>query len=212
MQQDRVFTITSLAKQEKRPWRTSIFVNGEFWRAFNTETVAELGLYKGQRLIEEELHRLDRTLERRHAINRAILLLSYRARSIRETSDRLEKAGFSPDVIDEAIDELKRIGYLDDEAFAQSWVRSRMDSNLYGSRRIRQELKLKGIPDDMISDRLEENTSTEDEYKRAIKLAESKLPSYKGLDTNTTFRRLSQFLLRRGYSPSIVYDVCKSIL
>ncbi|HZD59842.1 MAG TPA: RecX family transcriptional regulator [Anaerolineae bacterium] len=212
MQQERIFTVTSLAKQEKRSWRTSIFINGAFWRAFDTETIVELGLFEGQKLLKNELSQLDHALEKRHAVQRAVLLLSYRPRSTSELSDRLSKIGFSPDIVDEAIGELQHMGYLDDETFAQSWIRSRMDFGLYGSRRIRQELRLKGISDDVISDKLEENTSAEDEYERAKKLAESKLSSYKDLDRNTSFRRLSQFLLRRGYSPSTVYDVCKSVL
>lgn len=212
MQQDRIFTVTSLSRQEKRPWRTSIFVNGEFWRAFDTEVVVELQLHEGQKFLEDELHQLDQVLEKRRALNRAVLLLSYRARSIFEIRDKLNKAGFSSPVINETIDELNRLGYLDDGAFAQAWTKSRMNSKLYGPRRIKQELKLKGVPDEVISETLEENNSSEDEYERARELAESKLSSYSDLDKEASFRRLSQFLLRRGYSPSIVYEVCKAVL
>jgi len=212
MQSQRIFTITSLSKQEKRPWRTSIFTNGEFWRAFDTETVIELGFYEGQKLTADELHKLDHALEKRRAVNRAVLLMSYRARSAHEISTRLAKAGFSPQIIAETVDELKRLGYLDDEAFTQSWIDSRINSKLYGSRRIKQELKLKGIPDDVISDKIEENVSEDDELARAELLANSKLSHYKNLDRNTTFRKLSQFLIRRGYSASTAYEVCKKLL
>lgn len=212
MQPEKTVIITELEQQAKRPWRTSIFIDGEFWRAYDTETIVEAGLYKGQRLAPDELESLDFSLERRRAINRAVLLLSYRARSEHEISDRLKMAGFSPQIISVAISELRRLGYLNDEDFAQSWTKSRMNSKLYGPKRIKQELRLKGIPDKIISEQLEENAASSEEYELAKKLAETKLQTYKNLDKNTGFRRLSQFLLRRGYTPSVVYDVCKDVL
>jgi len=214
MQPEKVLTVTALTKQEKKPWRTSIFIDGKFWRGFETETIVELGLYEGQRLAQSELEELDHSLDKRRALNRAVLLLSYRSRSEHEISDRLSKAGFASNIIAEVIDDLKRLDYLNDDAFSKSWMKSRMDAKLYGSRRIKQELKLKGVSDEIIERQLEENTSPEDEYHRAKTLAESKLSSatYKALEKDALFRRLSQFLLRRGYSSSIVYDVCKDII
>lgn len=207
-----VLKITSLEKQKKRSWRTSIFINGSFWNSADTETVIELGLYDGQQFTADELEILGRRLQEQRAINRAVLLLSYRSRSVHELSDRLNRAGFSDEIIVKATDKLKQLGYLDDEAFAQSWVKNRLNSKFYGPRRVKQELKLKGLSDELISNALEENTSIEDEYEQAKTLAESKLSGYKGLEKNALFRRLSQFLLRRGYNPEVVYDVCKDVL
>ncbi len=212
MQPEKIHVITALTKQEKRSWRTSIFVDGQFWKAYNTETILELGLHEGQHFALDELDGLIHSLERRRAIDRAVLLLSYRPRSIHEVEDRLKKAGFEHDIIDDAIEKLKQLGYLDDDAFAQSWTKNRIDSRLYGPKRVKQELRLKGVSDEIISKNLEENSTPEDECERARRLAESKIPSYKGLDKNQLFRRLSQFLLRRGYTSSTVYDVCKSLI
>lgn len=207
-----VHTITALEPQEKKAWRTSIFIDGKFWRGYDSETVAELGLYEGQKLTDDELENIDHSLERRRAINRAVLLLSYRGRSINEVTGRLTKAGFSADIAAEAVEELKRLGYLDDEDFAQAWTKARIGSKLYGPRRIKQELRQKGVDDEIIDEKLAESSTPEEEFERAMQLAQSKLPSLKGLDRNAAFRRLSQFLLRRGYTPGVVYDVCKQVL
>ncbi|MCL6472493.1 MAG: recombination regulator RecX [Firmicutes bacterium] len=204
--------ITALQQQEKHPWRTSIFLDGRFWKAYDTDIIAELGLHEGQRFTLEELDQLINSLEKRRAVDRAVLLLSYRSRSVHEVSSRLKKAGFAPNIIEEAIGKLKDLGYLNDDNFARAWMNGRMSSNLYGKRRIKQELRLKGVPDEIISSAFEESLSEEDEYARAKELAETKLPSYKGIDKNVIYRRLSQFLLRRGYSSSVVYDVCKDII
>jgi regulatory protein len=212
MQPERVFKITDLAKQKKKPWRTSVFIDGKFWHGFETSAVVELGLHEGQLLSANELEKLECSLEKQHAINRAVLLLSYRPRSIHEVTERLAKAGFEPKTIASAIDDLKRLGYLDDDAFAGSWAKNRIESKFYGTRRIKQELRLKGIPEEIITGKLEEITSPEEEYGHARALAKGKLSSLKELDRDVAYRRLSQFLLRRGYSASTVYDVCRDIL
>lgn len=204
--------ITSLEKQRKRSWKTSIFVNGCFWNSIETETVIEMGLYEGQQFTADELEMLGNKLQEQRAINRAVLILSYRSRSVYELSDRLNRAGFSDKIITTAIDKLKQLGYLDDESFAQSWAKNRLSSKFYGPRRVKQELKLKGLCDELIAKTIEENTSIEDEYKQAIVLAENKLSSYRGLEKKVMFRRLSQFLIRRGYNPEVVYDVCRNVL
>ncbi|HEY3374139.1 MAG TPA: RecX family transcriptional regulator [Candidatus Aquicultor sp.] len=208
----RIYTITALEPQEKRAWRTSIFIDGKFWRGYDTEIIAELGLYVGQKLARAELDAINHSLEKRRAINRAVLLLSYRGRSIHEVISRLVKAGFSPELADEAVNELKRLGYLDDDDFAQNWMKSRLGAKLYGPRRIKQELRQKGVADELITEKLEELSTPEDEYDRALKLAQSKLTSYRNLPADVVFRRLSQFLLRRGYSSSVAYDVSKTVL
>ncbi|MEW5706069.1 MAG: regulatory protein RecX [Actinomycetota bacterium] len=209
-QNNKVFTITALTQQDKRPWRTSIFVNGQFWRGEDTETVIEFGLSEGQQLYADELEQLGYKFDKRRAMKRAVVLLSYRERSESEVSSRLQKAGFARLVVDGVIDELKQMNYLDDKAFSKTWIKNRGDRKLYGPRRIKQELKQKGISDEIISETLCDHISPDKEYESAKKLAELKLSSYKGLESKVACRRLSQFLLRRGYSPSVVYEVMRS--
>jgi regulatory protein len=212
MEYRKQHTITALTPQKKKPWQTSIFIDGEFWRSCNAETVVDLGLYENMQLDTCEYERLAYSLDKRHAFDRAVLLLSYRARSSHEICERLKQAGFSENTITDVISSLKRLGYIDDSAFSRSWAKSRMTSKLYGSKKIMQELKDKGIREEIINDVLADLETNETELDRARLLAIKRLPSLKGVDKETAFRRLGQFLIRRGYSGSIVYEVCNAAL
>ncbi|MDP2211605.1 MAG: regulatory protein RecX [Candidatus Aquicultor sp.] len=211
MDTGNTYTITSLAQQERRAWRTSIFIDGNFWRALDTEIVVELGLHEGQRLSDEELSKLGRALETKKALGRAFNLLSHRSRSTKELSERLARAGFEATVVAEVIEKLQSLNYLDDNDFTDSWLQNRIQTKLYGKHRIKHELKLKGIADDMIDEHLAAHSSDDSEYARAFKLAQGKVGSYEGSDAQKSQQRLGRFLMRRGYSSAIAYRVCKNI-
>ncbi|MBI4733610.1 MAG: regulatory protein RecX [Rubrobacteridae bacterium] len=145
------------------------------------------------------------------AIDEQILILSYRDRSSHELSESLKKAGFSSKTVSDTIETLTNLGYLNDFNFSQSWALSRASSKLYGSRKIRQELYEKGIPEDIINDTLSNASLSETERDRALKLANKKLSSIKNLDNKTAYRRLAQYLFRRGFSSEIVCSVCREV-
>ncbi|MDI6815854.1 MAG: regulatory protein RecX [Actinomycetota bacterium] len=212
MERQKTYAITALAQQERRAWRTSIFIDGSFWRALDTEIVAELGLREGQRLSDDELSRLGHALETKKALGRAFNLLSHRSRSTKELSERLGRAGFEAAVVAEVVERLQSLDYLDDNDFTNSWLQNRIQTKLYGKNRIKHELKLKGIADDMIDEHLAPHSSDDSEYARAFKLAQGKVGSYESSDAQKSQRRLSRFLMRRGYSAAIAYRVCKNIL
>lgn len=211
MDTGNAYTITSLVQQERRAWRTSIFIDGNFWRAIDTEIVVELGLHEGRRLSDGELSKLGHALETKKALQRAFNLLSHRARSTKELSERLGRAGFEEEVVAEVVEKLRSLGYLDDNEFASLWLRDRINTKLYGKHRIKHELKLKGIADDIIDEHLGAHSSDDSEYGRAFRLAQSKVGSYANSNAHKSQRRLSQFLMRRGYSSAIAYRVCKDI-
>ncbi|MFN8621920.1 MAG: regulatory protein RecX [Chloroflexota bacterium] len=77
----------------------------------------------------------------------AAQLLSVRARSVAEMRRRLSALGYPAGLVDEVIGRLEAMSYLDDHAFATSWVASRDRSRPRGGSALRQELRLKGIDD-----------------------------------------------------------------
>jgi regulatory protein len=212
MKNNQLYTITALTVQKRKPWQTSIFVNGEYWRSCSNESVHELGLIEDMGFDVDGFSALDKRLNEKRAFDRAVLLLSYRARSSSELSGRLKQAGFTEEVVEQTVDKLKRLGYIDDSAFSASWANSRISTKLYGSKRIRQELKEKGVADDIIAGVLSEIDDKDEEFDRAKTLANDKLQKIRSADSKADFRRLSQFLIRRGYAGSIAYKVCKDLI
>jgi len=137
-------------------------------------------------------------------------LLKYRARSRKEILDRLKRKNFSQNTIDQVLDYCNKLDLIDDEAFASSWMNSRLRKPL-GLRRISFELKTKGISDEIIQqskDKIKENYN---EYEAVSDLAKDKFKKLKNLEPNKAKSRVYGFLLRRGFSPDIVNEVISQL-
>lgn len=79
------------------------------------------------------------------ALDAAAKQLSYRALSTKQLRDKLLEKGHAEDSVEYALEWLHARGLLNDEAFAQSVVRSYARRG-YGELRIRQELAHRGVP------------------------------------------------------------------
>lgn len=140
------------------------------------------------------------------ARNYAFLLLKFRLRSERELYQRLKHRKFEEPIIRQTLDFLKKRGFIDDEAFARTWVTSRLKRPL-GLRRIRQELRVKGIDDKIIDGQIREIKKDYPEEEIVKQLAKTKLDKMKDLDPRVAKRRVAAYLLRRGFPPETVADV-----
>jgi regulatory protein len=143
-----------------------------------------------------------------HDIARAIVLkqLSMAPRSRAQLEDKLRARNCADDVAQRVLDRMSEVGLVDDKAFAEMLVRSKRASRGLAKRALAQELRTKGIDDELVKGTL---GSLDDESERALAEAvvARKLPSMSGLDPRVQARRLSGMLARKGYSSSVAYAV-----
>jgi len=85
----------------------------------------------------------------------AAAFLAVRPRSVSETRRRLRHLGYRHGLVDEVLERLLGLGYLDDEAFARAWVESRDRARPRGESALRRELALKGIERETVATVLE---------------------------------------------------------
>lgn len=140
----------------------------------------------------------------------AFFLLKFRQRSEKEIYDRLKRKKFEEVIIQQTLRFLKDKEFIDDRRFARAWIESRINKPI-GLRRLREELKLKGIAKEIISeqlDRIKENYSEED---IVIQVARNKFEKIKGLDPQKAKRRVYAYLLRRGFSPDVVIEAISQL-
>ncbi len=139
-------------------------------------------------------------------------LLTARARTRAELEGQLTKRGYPDDVSAEVLDRLAQVGLVDDEDFAEQWVRSRRTSAGKGKRALAAELRTKGLDNEVITAALADIDAGA-ERVRAEQLVRDKLRCEKlgdlsDRDTeNKVTRRLVGMLARRGYSQSLALDV-----
>lgn len=84
---------------------------------------------------------------------RAMNLLARRENSVAELRIKLLKADFNVDDINAVIDKLTESNLQSDQRFTENYLRYRAQRG-FGSRRIQQELKERGITADLINDAL----------------------------------------------------------
>ena len=139
---------------------------------------------------------MDSDSEIRRALSRAYRLLSIRARSAEEIRRVLDRAGFGATSAESAIAELQRQGLLDDRAFAADWTRSRMAFKPRSRRLVERELRDKGVSEE---DAARAAHAIDDEAT-ARALASRRARLIHDVDRETFLRRLSRYLLARGFS------------
>lgn len=88
------------------------------------------------------------------ARKQALSMLARREHSGAELRAKLAAKGFPADIINDAVTELHRSGWLSDERFVEAFVRARSERG-YGPVRIRAELRERGIDDELIASHLD---------------------------------------------------------
>jgi Uncharacterized protein conserved in bacteria len=71
--------------------------------------------------------------------------LSRRAHSRKELAQKLQRKGFSKDIIDLALAQAEQHGFINDQAFAQSFIQKRLRQTPLGVRKLQVELHQKGV-------------------------------------------------------------------
>jgi regulatory protein len=139
----------------------------------------------------------------------ALRLIELRPRTVREIGDKLAKRGIDKAETEAAVIWLESIGLLNDEKFARDWIENRRHFRPMGVIRLRQELRAKGIAQDIINAAVSKYQQGADEIPAALDLAQRKMKLYRNLDRETAKRRLAGFLARRGYGIEVVKKVLK---
>ncbi|MGC9489658.1 MAG: regulatory protein RecX [Thermovirgaceae bacterium] len=121
------------------------------------------------------------------ALSEALRILARREYTSRELRRKLTERDYPEDVVEEVLDEMERAGYLDDREYARRFCETREE---WGYRRIKYELRRRGVDEGILEDNLVYDEKRENE--KAMDLIRSWMP---GL----TARQLEGRLVRRGF-------------
>ena len=146
-------------------------------------------------------------------VARKILLdqLTGQARSRAELEGKLAKRRVPAEVAHRLLDRFEEVGLVDDGAFARAWVQSRQGGKGLARRALAQELRRKGIDDQVAREALQE-IDPEDETEVARMLVRRKLRSVQRLDRATATRRLAGMLARKGHPAGVAFRVVREEL
>jgi len=144
------------------------------------------------------------------ARERCLRLLSLRARSAAELQERLRSIGFARHVIESVLADLARAGLVDDAEFARNWVASRQAAGGTGRRKLRWELRRKGVSEELIRQAVDSAVSAEIEIEQALGLARRRLTG--GRYDVKDMARIKRLLLSRGFGFDTVENVMRQMV
>jgi regulatory protein len=147
------------------------------------------------------------------SVARKILLdqLTGQARSRKELADKLAKKRVPEEIAVRLLDRFEEVGLVDDAAFARLWVDSRQSGKGLARRALAQELRRKGVADEVAREALDE-VDPADEEAAARALVAKKLRSLGRFDDITKTRRLVGMLARKGYPPGMAMSVVREMV
>ena len=117
----------------------------------------------------------------------------------------MEGKGFSSTEIETTVLDLIASGLLDDRAFTKSWINYRL-ARPFGFRRIIQELKAKGIDQEIIEQAVAEIKGSYNPENVALELAQRRWQRLPAIDPVKKKKRVLDFLLRRGFEADVVIE------
>ncbi len=135
---------------------------------------------------------------------KALRLLEFRSHSEYELKDKLRHRGAKEEHIMGVVEFCQRYGFLNDQAYARAKANDLIHLKKFGIRRIRAELKAKGI-DDYIIEEVLQDLNPDKEAENLITLLERKL---KGDFSIKNKDKCMRYFAYRGYD---LYDIKDAI-
>lgn len=130
---------------------------------------------------------------------------AYQERSHNETRSKLLQLGVYGNDLENVMVRLIEEGYLNEERFAMAFAGGKFRMKHWGKNKIEQELKRKGISAYNIRKAMKELPG-EDYRKSLLSLMKRKAASLKDKNIFTRKQKLSNFLIRKGYEPELVFS------
>ncbi|MEE0956222.1 MAG: regulatory protein RecX [Eubacterium sp.] len=133
--------------------------------------------------------------EMKASVRKAMNLLLYKDRSVKELNDRLSEAGFSQEAVRAALEYVSSFGYLNDKRYAENYVYSMRDRKSRAV--IIRELEEKGVDYSLIEEAAASLES--DESERVYQLLVRRAGDPHKMDEKE-LRRMFGYIGRKGFS------------
>ncbi len=144
--------------------------------------------------------------------DRAVNLLTYKARSVKELRERLlEKDWTNEQIVDEVIEKLKSYNYLNDETFAKSLASSQLRQKPMGKRLLQQKLSNKKLDKETIETALEKAFDETPEAELIDRAIAKRLRIKGKPESREDAKKFYDYLLRQGFSYDLVSNKMREL-
>ena len=135
---------------------------------------------------------------------------AYQERCVKDVRDKLRTFDLPQEDKDKILDYLLDSRFVNDERFAKSFVRGKVNQSGWGVNKIRFHLMQKGIAKDIIDEAL--GQTDEDLYRqRLIDILKVKSKTVKAENDYERKRKLAAYAMQKGFEASLVWEVLKDL-
>ncbi|AAK80365.1 regulatory protein [Clostridium acetobutylicum] len=205
-------TITKIEAQKKKKDRVNVYIDNEYSFSCNTELIYIHGLKKGKVVDLDYLQDIIEEDNYLYAKSRALSFIEKTFKTEKEIRVKLREKEFNEKIIERVIEFLRKYDFVDDSRYAELYIKERI--NKQGKVKIKYGLIKKGINDSIIDEKLSKYSANNENYIEAMR--EVALKKFNNIAKRETDklkikRKLSSYLLGRGYSWSEIGEVLKEI-
>jgi len=135
--------ISKIEVQKNHKDRVNIFVDDEYFASMYLDTAVKYGIKPGIEIEEESFKRYITESEQNIAFSKAFKYMDTALKTKKQMRDYLKKKGYDSVVIDNVIKKLEEYNYINDRAFAESYISTY--KNKYGKNMLKSKLIEKGV-------------------------------------------------------------------
>jgi len=150
-------------------------------------------------------------ITREKAMDMAVKYLSFKSRTSSEMVKYLKKKDTDEQIITEVMQKLSEYRYIDDQVYLRNYVENNRHLNYYGSRRMIQDLKKRGISDTLLLT-LADLLPSEEEYRCGEMVAKKQLRALTGQTSVQKKKKLYDKLGRMGYPTEMVLEIIRTLV
>ena len=186
------------AAEPRRRGLVQLFLDGEAAVKLDAQVFLQSGLKPGDQVSDQELFELIQVSDARRAQEKALYLLEYRNYSKRELTEKIARTAASREAAQAAAGRMEELGLIDDRRFGEDYAKELFSRKGYGARRAAQELRRKGLDQELVQELVEKYGSPEQSGENIRRVLEKKYPGWR--EDEKVRRRAFAALQRLGYS------------
>lgn len=200
---DEVAKVTMIQAQ-KRSGRYNLYLDGKYAFPISESVMIKFRVFKGMEITPELQLQMMTADDISRAYTRALDYLSHQLRTEKEVHDKLVTEDIEATIIDETMKKLREMHLLDDAQYAAAYVRTAKNTSTKGPRVIRQNLRQKGVGEQLIDDALAENFQGDDQLENAAAMAQKLAKRYQRQAFKTMLQKVRQGLMTKGFDSETI--------
>ncbi|AYW48361.1 recombination regulator RecX [Tetragenococcus osmophilus] len=203
-----MYTVTSIQKLKGTFYQVTIDHQEKI--KVSEDLLVRFRLLKGSELSEEQMADVKEQASYDFGLQEALNYISYQLRTEKEVRTYLQNKEIPLEDRHKIVTRLKELGVLNDQTYAVSYVRTQIRLSDKGPANLTQQLRKKGVQDDLIAEAMELYTP-ELQAEIAANTAVKGLKKIRGKSHHETLQKLRLNLIKKGFNQDIAQQAIEGL-